>query len=165
MAISDAIQSFLAETGMSHRELAEKLHFDRSFITKVKNGERKWPEAHDAKLARLSWKLALHLADERTGGFISNVLRLIPNMDLHPSAMKETLLRELHEAIDHLEELRMARHHDREKLREQAETVWLEIKDVIDKGLIMLGVIEEEFELDRERLIQRHKMRVKENEQ
>jgi transcriptional regulator with XRE-family HTH domain len=162
MAISDAIAEYMHETGLKQREIAEQLHFDRSMVSKIISGERKWPEAHDAQLAGLSWKLALVIADERTGGYISNILDDIPNLDLHPAALKDVLLKELQEAENALEELILAKHIDPKKRKEAAERVWNEIRDVMEKGLVLQGVIEEEFGLDRDRLIKKHELEVKE---
>jgi transcriptional regulator with XRE-family HTH domain len=164
MPISDTIAKHLEETGMSQRELAEKLYVDRSFISRVKNGERKWPESLDVNLARVSWRLALHLADERTGGYISYILEDVPNLDLHPAALKELLLKELQEAGGILEEIRMARHIDPEKRKEKAKQVWHEVTDVMEVASVFRGVIEEEFELDRDRLVREHEMQRKKGE-
>ncbi|PDO11598.1 MAG: transcriptional regulator [Candidatus Reconcilbacillus cellulovorans] len=164
MAIGDAIEAFRRESGMSQAELAKHLHFDRSMISRIENGERAWPEAHDAKLASMSWKLALKLAEERTGGYISNMLDDVPNLDLHPAALKDLLLKELRELYAVLEGTALARHVDPEKKREQAERIWMEMRDVQAVAAVLQGVIEEEFGLDRKRLIQKYDMEVKRGE-
>lgn len=164
MAIVDAMINYVDGANVSQKKLADDLHFDKSMITKIKNGERKWPEAHDSKLASLNWKLALSIADERTGGYISNILEDIPNLDLHPAAMKELLLKDLHEAQQSLEALMMGRHIPPEKRKEGAEKVWNEVTDVIEKANVLRGVLEEEFGLDRKRLIRQHEQEVKRGE-
>ncbi len=164
MAIGDAIHQYRNTMNISQSELAEKLHFDRSMISKIETGDRPWPEAHDSKLARLNWKLALQIADERTGGYISYLLDDVPDLDMHPAALKDLLIKELDEAVEALGGLVMARHIDPATRREQAEKVWQEISDVISKGNIMRGVLEEEFGLDREQLIKKHDAEVRKGE-
>lgn len=164
MSVGDAIAAFREETNTSQRELAHELHFHPTMISKVESGERKWPEAHDAKLAGLSWKMALILADERTGGYISNILGDRPNLDLHPAALKDCLMREMDELRVALEELIMARHLDPEKRKEQAGRLWQEIRDVEEKGSVLRGVLEDEFGLNRKELIQKHEQEVKRGE-
>lgn len=164
LAISDAIEEYRKENRKTQKQLASELHFDRSMISKIETGERNWPETHDAHLASLNWKLALKLADERTGGYISNLLEDVPNLDLHPAALKESLLKELHEAEQALEALMMARHIPPEKRKASAEKVWNEVSDVIEKANVLRGVLEEEFSLDRKRLIQQHEQEVKRGE-
>lgn len=164
MAIGDEIGTYRREQNLSQRELAQQLNFDRSMVSKIESGERKWPEAHDAQLAGLNWRLALKVADERTGGYISFLLEDVPNLDLHPAALKEVLLIELQEATSALEELRMAKHLDPQKRKQAAECVWHELRDVIEKGLILQGVIEEVFELDSKGLIKKHELQLKRGE-
>ena len=164
MAIGDTIESFRREAGITQSELAKRLHFDRSMISRIESGERAWPEAHDAKLAGMSWKLALKLAEERTGGYISYLLDDVPNLDLHPAALKDLLLKELRELCSALEATVMAKHVDPEKRREQAERIWMEMRDVQSVAAVLQGVIEEEFGLDRKRLIQKHEQEVKRGE-
>lgn len=164
MAIGEAIESFRKESGLTQQEIADRLFVDRSFISKVEKGKNKWPESQDANLSSLSWKLALKLADERTGGFISNILEDLPNLDLHPAALKDVLLKELSEAEIALGELILARHIDPKKRKASAEKVWNEVRDVIEKATVLQGVLEEEFQLDRRRLIQKHELEVKQGE-
>lgn len=161
MSIGEAIREWRREYGVSQREVAEKLHVDRSLVARAENGA-KLSEAHDPSIAGLHWKLALEVIDQRTGGWISNILHECPNLDLHPAALKDLMMRELSEMEEALRSLIMARHIDREKSREQAEKTWMEIQDVLEKGAVMKGVLEEYFGLDRESLIRRHRQEVKE---
>ncbi|WP_088832608.1 helix-turn-helix domain-containing protein [Paenibacillus tyrfis] len=164
MSIGEAIGTYRSEDKITQRELANKLNMDRSLISKIETGERSWPEAYDAKLASLDWKLALKLADERTGGFISNILDDVPNLDLHPAALKDVLLKDLDDLEHALEGLVLAKHIDPVKRRESAERVWQEIRDVMEKAAVLQGVLEEEFGLDRRRLAKKHEMEVKRGE-
>ncbi|MBP2117082.1 XRE family transcriptional regulator [Cohnella lubricantis] len=118
----------------------------------------------DQVLARKNWRIALEIMDERTGGYISNILHDLPNLDLHPAALKDVLLKEAEELMASLGGLVLARHIDPNKRKEIAEQVYHEIRDVVEKGVVMLGVIEEEFGLDRERLILKHEMQIKNGE-
>jgi transcriptional regulator with XRE-family HTH domain len=164
MSIGDFIREYRKEKNITQGELAAQLNFERSMMSKVESGARKWPESSDAKLASINWRFTLLVADERTGGFISNLLKLVPNFDLHPSALKELLLKELKEGIQALGEIIFVRHTCQEKRKEAAEKVWFELKDVVDKGVIMMGVLEEEFGLDREGLIKKHEHQVRQGE-
>ncbi|KEQ25548.1 helix-turn-helix domain-containing protein [Paenibacillus tyrfis] len=164
MSIGEAIGTYRSEDKITQRELASKLNMDRSLISKIETGEREWPEAHDAKLASLNYKLAIKLADERTGGYFSNILDDVPNLDLHPAALKDVLLKDLDDLEHALEGLTLAKHIDPVKRRESAERVWHEIRDVIEKAAVLQGVLEEEFGLDRRRLAKKHEMEVKRGE-
>lgn len=161
MRIGEAIREYRNERGISQREVADALFVDRSLIAKVENG-LPIAEHHEPKIARLSWKLALAIIDERSGGYISNLLEEMPNLDLHPAALKDLLMKELEEAEQALGGLLLARHIDPQKRKDAAEKTWAEIRDVIQKALVMQGVLEEEFNLDRDRLIKKHDMEVKE---
>lgn len=164
LGIGDAITAYRIESNITQAQLAAHLHFDRSMLSKVENGQRKWPEEHDAKLSGLSWKLALQIADERSGGFISNILNEVPNLDLHPAALKDVLLKEIEDAKTALEGLLMAKHLDPAKRAESAKKVWHELRDVIEVAVVMQGVVEEEFRLDRRELIKQHERQLKNGE-
>lgn len=161
MNISETLLDYRKENNVSQREVADQLHVDRSLLSKYETGKHALPEHHDANLSRLNWKIALKIIDERSGGYISNILDEVPNLDLHPAALKDILLKELSEAETALEGLIMARHIDPQKRKESAEKVWSEIRDVIEKALVMEGVLEEEFQLDRKGLIKKHVMEIK----
>ncbi|MEW9702860.1 helix-turn-helix domain-containing protein [Paenibacillus sp. SI8] len=158
------IRNYRKFTNLSQQEFADKIHMDRTVLSKIESGNRRLPESHDSVFSSLNWRFAIAIADERTGGFISNILEDVPNLDLHPAALKDLLLRELHEACSALEGLVTAKHIDPEKRREGAERVWYEISDVIDKAMVMKGVLEEEFGLNRKSLMQKHQLEVKRGE-
>ncbi|MFH5187019.1 helix-turn-helix transcriptional regulator [Paenibacillus sp. TAB 01] len=164
MSLGEAIHEYRISNNLSQKALSEKLPIDRTVLSRIENGERELAASYDSVVAGLSWKLALAIADERTGGFISNILDDVPNLDLHPAALKDVLLKELGEAEAALEGLVVAKHIDPEKRRESAERVWQEMRDVIEKAVVLQGVLEEEFGLDRKRLAQKHEMEVKRGE-
>lgn len=164
MIISDALVDYRKESGMTQNELAKKLNVDRTLISKIEQRKRPWQEQNDSNLTKVSWKLALIVADERTDGYISNILEDVPNMDLHPAALKDLLLKDFGEAEKALGELILARHIDPEKRKQSAEIVWHEITDVMEKAAILRGVLEEEFGLERKRLIKKHEMEVRQGE-
>jgi transcriptional regulator with XRE-family HTH domain len=161
MAISEAILDYRKSNNMPQREFAEKTHVDRTLVTKWEKGMEP-AEHHDAALSKVNWRIALTVIDERSGGYISNILDEQPNLDLHPAALSQLLEKDLKEALERLGEIQLAKHIDPKKQQEQAEKTYLDIKDVVDKGAIMQGVLEEMFELDRERLQKRYEMEVKE---
>ncbi|NOU63153.1 XRE family transcriptional regulator [Paenibacillus sp. LMG 31461] len=165
MSIGEAIGSYKKSRNMTLEELSVELSIDPSTLSKVVRGKRQLPPSYDQVISsKLDWKTTLELIDVRTDGFISNILRHVPNLDLHPAALKDLLQKEIFELTEALEGLVTAKHIDPEKRREGAERVWYEITDVIDKAMVMKGVLEEEFGLDRKRLIQKHQLEVKRGE-
>lgn len=164
LSIGQAINDYRKNRDLTQQQLADQLPIDRTYLSRIEKGERELPSPYDKQLSGLSWKIALSIADERTGGFISNILDDVPNLDLHPAALKDVLLKELNEAEAALEGLVMAKHLDPEKRKQSAKRVWHEIRDVIEKAVVMQGVLEEEFDLDRKRMIQQHEMEVKQGE-
>lgn len=161
IAIGKAIQAFRREKNLTQEELANQIPIDRTTLARIENGERPLPSGFDTVVSGLSWKLALEIADERTGGYISNILEDVPNLDLHPAALKDLLLKQLAEAGTALERLSMSKHISPGKRKESAEKVWQEIRDVIETANVMQGVLEDEFGLDRKRMIQKHEMEIK----
>jgi transcriptional regulator with XRE-family HTH domain len=164
LAVSDSIRETMVEKGWTHQQLADELNYERSYITKILAGNRQLPETADPKLSKWSYKMALKIAHERTDGFIPDILKLIPNMDLHPASLKEVLLKDLHEAITALEGLHTAKHISFERRTHSAEKAWHETKDVVEKAIVLLGVLEEEFGLNRERLTREHDHQVRNGE-
>ncbi|MFN0222136.1 helix-turn-helix domain-containing protein [Paenibacillus sp. KR2-11] len=164
MSIGQAIHDFRKDKRITQHELAQQLPLDRTLLSKVESGSRELPVSLEPVLSGLSWKIALKIADERTGGYISNILDDVPNLDLHPAALKDVLLKDLDDLEKALEGLVMAKHIDPEKRRASAERVWQELRDVIEKTVVLQGVLEEEFGIDRKRLIQKHEMEVKRGE-
>jgi transcriptional regulator with XRE-family HTH domain len=161
MAISEAVLDYRKSSNLSQGDIAKQVNVDRTLITKAENG-MKLAEHHDAALSKVNWRIALTVIDERSGGYISNILDEQPNLDLHPAALSQLLEKDLKEALQTLGDITLANHIDPKKQKEQAERTYLEIKDVVDKGAIMQGVLEEMFGLDRERLQKRYEMEVRE---
>ncbi|MGQ7886820.1 helix-turn-helix domain-containing protein [Paenibacillus sp. WC2504] len=161
IAIGKAIQEFRREKNLTQEELANQIPIDRTTLARIENGERPLPSGFDTVVSGLSWKIALEIANERTGGYISNILVDVPNLDLHPAALKDLLLKQLAEAGTALERLSMSKHISSEKRKESAERVWQEIRDVIETANVMQGVLEDEFGLDRKRMIQKHELEIK----
>ncbi|UKS29943.1 helix-turn-helix domain-containing protein [Paenibacillus sp. HWE-109] len=149
IAIGQAIQAFRREKNLTQEELANRIPIDRTALARIESGERPLPSGFDSVVSSLSWKLALEIADARTGGYISNILEDVPNLDLHPAALKDLLLKQLAEAGTALERLSMSKHISPEKRKESAKKVWQEIRDVIETGNVMQGVLEDEFGLER----------------
>ncbi|MFK7692888.1 helix-turn-helix domain-containing protein [Paenibacillus sp. HJGM_3] len=164
MSIGQALASYRKEKNLTQQQLAEQFPIDRTLLSRIESGEREIPAVVESKMAGMSWKFALEIAELRTGGFISYLLGDVPNLDLHPAALKDLLLKELAEAETALEGLTLAKHLDPEKRRESAVRVWQELMDVEGKSAILRGILEEEFCLDRKRLIQKHEMETKKGE-
>ncbi|MCZ8520159.1 MULTISPECIES: helix-turn-helix domain-containing protein [Paenibacillus] len=164
MSIGQAIHDYRKSNRLTQDELAKQLPMDRTTLAKVESGSRELPPALEPVLARMCWKFALKIADERTGGFISNILDDLPNLDLHPAALKDVLLKEINELEQALGGLAMAKHIDPTKRKESAERVWQEMRDVMEKAVVLQGVLEEEFGIDRKSMIAKHEAEVKRGE-
>lgn len=162
--LGQAVTAARMSKNMNITEFATALNMDRTQVSRIESGEREATSQQKQQLARASWRLALEIADQETDGFISNILKDVPNLDLHPAALKDVLLKELSEAETALEALIMAKHLDPVKRRESAERVYLELRDVSQKVAVMQGVLEEEFGLDRKQLNKRHAAEVKKGE-
>lgn len=160
MAISEALLNYRKENKLSQHELAEQVPVDRTMVTKWEKGMEP-AEHHDAALSGIDWRLTLTVGKERTGGFYGNILETIPDMNLDLSAQKEMLLRDLDEAEKALEDIIMAQHLNDEERIEQAEELYLEIRDVMLRSAVLSGSLEERFNLDRDRLIKRHDLEVR----
>lgn len=164
MSLGVAVRQHRQSLGLSQEQYAALIPMDRSLLSRIENNERTCPPEHEARLASLSWRIALQIADDRTGGFVGNILDYLPNLDLHPAALKDSLLKEVDDLETALGALMMARHIDPAKRQESAEVVWHEMRDVMEKAAVLQGVIEEEFGLDRESLIRKHELQVKNGE-
>lgn len=164
MNIGEKLLEYRKERNVSQREIAQELHIDRSLVSRIETGSYTPPQHHEPNIARLNWKLALAIIDERSGGYISNVLDDVPNLDLHPAALSMVLKKDIKELQEEMEGLILAKHLDPEKQRQKAEKLWHELKDVLDVGAVMLGVLEEEFKLDSKRLRLVHEMELKRGE-
>ena len=146
MSIVDSVATLQKDEGLTQKSISGDLHIDQSYLSKILKGERKWPEHLDSSASKMSWKVAIAIIDERTNGWIKN---RFGEIDPHPSAVKEKFIKEMREAFASLEEILLSDWKDREKQRENARQVQKEIKDVVEIGLILVGVIGEVFELDK----------------
>ncbi|OXM84583.1 helix-turn-helix domain-containing protein [Paenibacillus rigui] len=164
MSIGEAIRRYRVSNSLTQREFASQLAMDRSVLARIERGKRDLDASYDTIVSGLNWRIALEIADERTDGYISNILEHLPNLDLHPAALKDLLLKELTELEAALEELVMAKHIDPKKRRQSAERVWHEIRDVMEKAAVLQGVLEEEFGLERKSLILKHQQQLKRGE-
>jgi len=163
MSISESLLDYRKSSHLSQREIAEQIHVDRTLVTKWEKGTEP-AEHHDPAISKLNWRMTLAVIDERTGGYIANILDEQPNLDLHPAALKEILMKDMQEAMDALKKVQTARHADIEKQREYIERSWHDVMDVIEIGLIIEGVFEELYGLDRDRLTRIHDMQRKKGE-
>jgi transcriptional regulator with XRE-family HTH domain len=142
MSIGDKIRSYRRSKDLTTREFGELIGYDYSTVSRYENGTRVWQESSDAQLAAVSWQFALALADERTHGFIIDVLKYI-NLDLHPGNVKDMAMKELEEGLEALVEYRISGVYRKQTVNDQK--VWQELKDAAIFALIMCGVIEERY--------------------
>ncbi|KIL37962.1 hypothetical protein SD70_29710 [Gordoniibacillus kamchatkensis] len=148
-------------TGLSQEKFGRLLNVSRSLVAMAEVGKRSYPEECDKKLSSLSWKKALQIADDRSNGYITNILKLFPNMDLHPAALKEILLRDLETAHKELEELQVAKHFDTEKRKAKAKQIYVNLLKVESVSAVIRGVFEDEFQLNREEIMKEFEKQIK----
>ncbi|MFT9848480.1 hypothetical protein [Aneurinibacillus sp. REN35] len=161
MSIADKIGQYLEEKNISAGVLAEQLGYERSTIIKIKNGKRNWQEENDPALAAVDWRFAVAIMAERSGGYISNLLDLDPDIDTHPSAMKELVLKEIRDLQKVLEATVVSKKSSSNRQLE-GERLWMELKDVVDTATVKLGVIEEVYGLSRSELLTKYEKEVRE---
>lgn len=159
MSMGDVIKSYRELTNTPQSVFAKQLNIDRSLVSRAESGKERLSEAHDAAIASVNWRLALEVIDERSGGYISNILRLEPTIDLSPAGLKERLQKDLQEALAALNNVyTFMRNPDKDGLKK----AWHEITDVIEVATVARGVYEEKFGLNHKELIKIHNQQRKE---
>lgn len=140
MPIVDTIANWQQETGATQKATASELHIDQSYLSRMMKGERKWPEHLDKQAAKLNWRIALQIIEERTNGWVKN---RFGDVDPTPTALQLQLSKEMKEASQSLEDIILAKNIDWSKRDEQLEKVQKEIKDVVEVGMVLDGVIQD----------------------
>lgn len=140
LSVVDALRDWRQEEGISQRQIAEQLHIDGTYVSKIEKGTRDWPEHLDSSAARVNWKIALAIIEERSGGWIRN---RFGDVDPTPTALQLQLTKEMQEAIQALGGVILANNVDWSKRDEQLAQVQKEIKDVVEIGLILDGAIQD----------------------
>lgn len=143
---------------VSQEEMAASFGYTRSAFSQIESGKRPLPSEIESKFARSNWRFALKVANHRTGGWITDLLAIMPDFDLHPSALKELVTKELRELMDQLNKIILLN----KATPEEAKRLWSEAKDVCDNVILFMGVLEEQFQLDRGKLIQQYENEVRE---
>lgn len=160
MSVVETVLQYGADTNQSMRKIADDLHIDHTLISKAKHGKYKFPDYMDPTLSDLNWRVALEVIDERSGGYISNILKLDPDIDLSPAGLKERLQKDLQEALAALGKVYMFEENpDKQAL----EDVWHQLTDVIEVGTAARGVFEERYGLDHKRLVKVHNQQRREH--
>jgi RNA-binding protein YhbY len=160
MSVVETVLQYGRETGQSMRTIADQLHIDHTLISKAKHGKYKFPDYMDSTLASLNWRVALEVIDERSGGYISNILKLDPDIDLSPAGLKERLQKDLQEALSSLGDVYMF---EKEPDKRALEKAWHEMTDVIEVATVARGVYEEQFQLNHKELVKIHNQQRKEH--
>jgi len=137
MSILDAVLDYGKEMGVSQKDISSSLHIDPTYLSKMKSGERKWPEHLDPAASKMNWRVALEIIDERTCGWIRNRFK---EVDPHPSALKEMLFKEIREAVQALNDVVFAA---KDKSISELKNVQNELRDVLEIGAILYGSIDE----------------------
>ncbi|MCM3746568.1 helix-turn-helix transcriptional regulator [Paenibacillus pasadenensis] len=143
---------------LSQEDFASRMGYTRSALSRIESGDRPIPEDIESKLSRSSWRFALRVANHRTGGWITDLLAIMPDFDLHPAALKELVTKELRELMEQLGKIILLN----KATPEEATRLWSEAKDVCDNVFVFMGVLEEQFQLDRNKLIQQYENEVRE---
>jgi transcriptional regulator with XRE-family HTH domain len=160
MAMGDVIKEYRDLTGTTQSFIAKHLHVDRALVSRAESGKERLSETHDAAIASINWRLALEVIDERSGGYISNITKLDPTIDLSPAGLKERLQKDLQEAMKALNNVYTFM---REPDKEPLEKAWHEITDVIEVASVARGVYEEQFGLNHKELVKIHNQQRKEH--
>ena len=140
MPIVDAMVDWRKDEGMTQKDVADQLNIDQSYLSRIAKGERDWPEHLDSHAAKMNWRIALEIIEERTGGWIKN---RFGKVDPHPSALQLQLTKEMEEASEALEAIILRKNIDWSKRDEQLEKVQKESKDVVEVGMILNGVMQD----------------------
>lgn len=160
MSMGDVIKEYRELTGVTQSNIASHLHVDRAIISRAEAGKERLSEVHDAAIASINWRLALEVIDERSGGYISNITKLDPTIDLSPAGLKERLQKDLQEAMSALNNVYTFM---KEPDPEALEKAWHEITDVIEVATVARGVYEEHFKLNHKELLKIHNQQRKEH--
>src|SRR5690606_29312074 len=123
----------------------------------------KMPKETLPKLSRMCYKAALSIANEQTGGYISNLFETYPDIDLHPAALKERVLIEIDEAKTALEALRMSKMAPDQK-RDRVKDVLMELEDVSELIDGLKGAFAEEFDIDLMELMKKRREMIRRGE-
>lgn len=159
--IQDKIKHYRIVRNWSRQDFATKMNVEGSLVTKIENGVRNWTPHHDARFAALDWEAMMIIVEERTGELLFNVLNLIENHDRHPSAIKELLMRDLGQAAEKLGQIMFASHLNVSEQANEGEQCWFETLDVVIRGIVMCGLMEERFQFNRLDLLERYKSQMK----
>ncbi|MFS1513666.1 hypothetical protein VQL36_14670 [Chengkuizengella sp. SCS-71B] len=149
---------------MPQKEVAVRLNMSRSAVAMIDTEKRKLPEDREPIVARMSFKMAIEIANERTGGYISNLFDTYgEDVDLHSSALKERLLIEMKELYTKLEALTLSRMNPLKK-KELVTDLLMEIEDVEEVIHVMKGSYAEEFGIDLVEVSKRRKELIRNGE-
>lgn len=149
----ESIESYGKVSGQSMRKIANLLHVDQSMFSKAKYGKTRIPEHLDPALSKLNWRIALEVVSEHSGGFMSNVLKLDPNLDLSPSGLKERLQKDLTEAYRALENLHA---YQSNPDKQSVISALSELYDVLEVGIAAFGRYEELYGVNHDEFIKIH---------
>lgn len=159
-SLIESIEEYGKYSGKSMRKIADEVHIHQSLISKAKHKKAKLPEYLDPALSGLNWRIAIEIASEHSGGFISNVLKLDPSLDLSPSGLKERLTKDLREAYKALDNLHA---YQANPDKESVITALSELYDVLEVGIAAFGRYEELYGINHDEFIRIHNQQRKEH--
>lgn len=140
VAIVDTVTDWRKSEGISQKQVADQLHINQSYLSRMEKGERKWPDHLDPALSKISWPATLALIEERTGGWVKN---RFGDVDPTPTALQLQIAKEMNELQEALGELILSRNVDWSKRIDDLENLKKENDDVNEISLVFKGVISE----------------------
>lgn len=143
MAIVDTVTDWRKSEGISQKQVADQLHINQSYLSRMEKGERKWPEHLDPALSEISWPATLAVIEERTNGWVKN---RFGELDPTPTALQLQIAKEMKELEEALGELILSRNVDWSKRIDDLERLKKENDDVNEISLVFKGVISEMIE-------------------
>ncbi|MCO7177048.1 helix-turn-helix domain-containing protein [Sporolactobacillus kofuensis] len=153
MSIGEKMLDYRLKSNLSQRQIAEQIPVDRALISKAERGLYEFPASYDANISNLDWTLALEVGEERTAGFVPNVLNDGPRFSLDPAAIKERVMKETSELMDFFSKVPMF---GKKVKKEVGVRLWHENRDALEWLLVNQGKIEETFGLDGKRMAKEH---------
>lgn len=164
MVVGDAIAEYRKVNNISQTEFSNQIPFSRTYLSKIEKGERGWPDSYDQQLAAIHWIFKIILSNLRTNGYIPNILNTNPDQDMH---LSDQLLG-FHKDIEELEKAARMVMKDRVKdpveNKKNAEKLWFEYRDVLARGMVTMGLLEEKFDMDVDSMIKKHDLEMKKGE-
>ncbi|UJW58770.1 helix-turn-helix transcriptional regulator [Bacillus sp. A116_S68] len=158
------IRSARKERDLTPDEFAETLHVSRSLTEKWETGDRQVMDAYRRDIAETldSPELYFQTWKESTG-FVSLPYLNGRNIDHHPSAMKHMALREVEEALHHMDHVCWVKPADvrKNQEREDIKRVIFELLDAATTLINLVAVLVRKYDFSMKRVFRDWRLTVK----